>query len=64
MKVFLKASSRVESPVEYARKLNEEPRQPAKAATSILDLVGDFHKENCYDRKNKKELHKELTRRR
>ena len=44
MKVFLKASSRVESPVEYARKLNEEPRQPAKAATSILDLVGDFHR--------------------
>jgi hypothetical protein len=52
MKVFLKASSRVESSVEYARKLSEEPRQPAKAATSILDLVGDFHKETCYDRKN------------
>lgn len=37
----------MESSVEYARKLSEE--QKAKAATSILDLVGDFHKENCDD---------------
>jgi len=52
MKVFLKASSKVESSIEHARKISEEPRQSAKAAINILDLVGDFHEENCYDRKN------------
>lgn len=29
-------------------------RTKTAAATSILDLLGYFHKENCYDRKNKK----------